>query len=569
MAQELLYETSWIDVQTNTFTNWVNNALSSRALRIESLETDFEDGLVLMALIEILSGRKITQVNKRPRMRAQKAGNLSVALQHVKDDGVRLVNIGPEDILDHNKKIILGLIWALILRYQIIGIEAGSPKAILLEWVNKKIAPYPVAKVTDFKGSWADGNAITALTDAMQRGICPLDGKSGDNLGDIDRAMGIARDGLNPSIPMLMKPEYMAQAVDDLSCMTYISMFKDWEENQSERNADLKKAGNCWMDGPGLEQGVTNQPNQFTIHSVDADGNPATSGGDQFEVNITGPVSPETSIRDNNDGTYTVEYVTPEVGVYDVAVSYKDFPIRDSPRQVQVASSIDPSQCWAEGRGLEGGVVEQEPTDFLVYTAGGDGHPLTEGDNDIEVRVRSPNNAPCDVAVEDRGDGTYAVSYCADEPGDYEIDVLAGGQHIRGSTFRVHVAQQIRPDMVTGIFTYTVQAKDYSGKPITHGGADWKVVIQGPGGASIDVKTQDHKNGEYSAQYELAAQEGADSEFEVSCTLDGKNVGNSPFTVRLGPKPTLAQRAANIFKGITGKGSARTVGSSSTQMNGR
>ena len=30
------------------------------------------------------------------------------------------------DILDHNKKIILGLIWALILRYQIVGVEAGT-----------------------------------------------------------------------------------------------------------------------------------------------------------------------------------------------------------------------------------------------------------------------------------------------------------------------------------------------------------------------------------------------------------------------------------------------------------
>ena len=30
------------------------------------------------------------------------------------------------DILDHNKKIILGLIWSLILRYQIVGIEAGT-----------------------------------------------------------------------------------------------------------------------------------------------------------------------------------------------------------------------------------------------------------------------------------------------------------------------------------------------------------------------------------------------------------------------------------------------------------
>ena len=42
--------------------------------------------------------------------------NKSLAFQHTK---VRLENIGAEDIVDGNPRMILGLIWTIILRFQI------------------------------------------------------------------------------------------------------------------------------------------------------------------------------------------------------------------------------------------------------------------------------------------------------------------------------------------------------------------------------------------------------------------------------------------------------------------
>ena len=48
--------------------------------------------------------------------------------------------VGPADIADANLKLILGLIWTLILNYQIAAgfdeDQKGTPKQLLLDWVN-------------------------------------------------------------------------------------------------------------------------------------------------------------------------------------------------------------------------------------------------------------------------------------------------------------------------------------------------------------------------------------------------------------------------------------------------
>ena len=53
---------------------------------------------------------------------------------------------GNPDIVDGKLKLILGLIWTLILRYQINVIGEGSPKWELLEWVRKQVEPYNIPK---------------------------------------------------------------------------------------------------------------------------------------------------------------------------------------------------------------------------------------------------------------------------------------------------------------------------------------------------------------------------------------------------------------------------------------
>lgn len=53
----------------------------------------------------------------------------------MKDQKINLVNIGAEDIEGGNLALILGMIWTIILRYQIKG-SSTTNKKDLLAWVS-------------------------------------------------------------------------------------------------------------------------------------------------------------------------------------------------------------------------------------------------------------------------------------------------------------------------------------------------------------------------------------------------------------------------------------------------
>jgi hypothetical protein len=73
-----------------------------------------------------------------------------------------MTNIGAEDVVDGNSKIILGLIWTLILRFTISDIneEGLSAKEGLLLWCQRKTACYDEVEVRDFSSSWNNGLAL-------------------------------------------------------------------------------------------------------------------------------------------------------------------------------------------------------------------------------------------------------------------------------------------------------------------------------------------------------------------------------------------------------------------------
>ena len=51
---------NWVDVQKKTFTNWINDRLKETDRRVEDLETDLEDGVTLIKLLEVLApGKKM------------------------------------------------------------------------------------------------------------------------------------------------------------------------------------------------------------------------------------------------------------------------------------------------------------------------------------------------------------------------------------------------------------------------------------------------------------------------------------------------------------------------------
>ena len=69
--RDLAEDAEWKRIQENTFTRWVNEHLRQAGTSINDLETDFSNGLKLIALLEVLSGKKMPKHNKKPTFRSQ------------------------------------------------------------------------------------------------------------------------------------------------------------------------------------------------------------------------------------------------------------------------------------------------------------------------------------------------------------------------------------------------------------------------------------------------------------------------------------------------------------------
>jgi filamin len=144
-------------------------------MKIDNLETDLADGIIFINLLEEISAKIVSpKYNKNPRIRAQKLENLSFCFRFLKEEQIKLVGMGPEDLCDGNLKLTLGLIWTLILRFQIQrGDSNSSAKNALLEWVRSKIPEYDIK---NFTSDWQSGKAIYALANAVEPGVLPADG---------------------------------------------------------------------------------------------------------------------------------------------------------------------------------------------------------------------------------------------------------------------------------------------------------------------------------------------------------------------------------------------------------
>lgn len=95
MQRELAEDAPWKKIQQNTFTRWANEHLKLVNKRIEDLQLDLSDGLNIIALVEVLSHKKLPRHNKKPMFRSQKLENVSVALDFLENvEHIKLVNIG-------------------------------------------------------------------------------------------------------------------------------------------------------------------------------------------------------------------------------------------------------------------------------------------------------------------------------------------------------------------------------------------------------------------------------------------------------------------------------------------
>ncbi|KAK0134089.1 Plectin [Merluccius polli] len=164
--------------------------VSQSQRHVSDLYEDLRDGHNLISLLEVLSGDRLPR--EKGRMRFHKLQNVQIALDFLKHRQVKLVNIRNDDIADGNPKLTLGLIWTIILHFQVscsVSVEFHhrgpgrasdgqlpisdiqvngqsedmTAKEKLLLWSQRMTENYQGIRCDNFTTSWRDGKLFNAV----------------------------------------------------------------------------------------------------------------------------------------------------------------------------------------------------------------------------------------------------------------------------------------------------------------------------------------------------------------------------------------------------------------------
>ncbi|XP_043200380.1 filamin-A-like isoform X4 [Amphibalanus amphitrite] len=555
--RDLADDAQWKRIQQNTFTRWANEHLKPRNRRINSLETDLQDGLNLIALIEELSGKRMPRHSRQPTFRSQKLENVSVALRFLeRDEHIKIVNIDSTHIVDCQLKLILGLIWTLILHYSISipmwegdnGLDEAddrpepAPRVRLMNWVGSKMPGLPVK---NFTSDWRDGKAIGALVDGVAPGLCPdwSNWRSEDALRNASEAMGLADDWLN--VPQLIRPEDMINPnVDELSMMTYLSQYpnaklKPGAPLRSKTNPDRVR---CY--GPGVEPSgpAVSVPTTFTVETFAA-------GQGKVECDLIRPdgrIEPiETKFSGDATMTYRCSYTPSCEGRHQVSVLFAGRPVPRSPFPVTVEGPAgDPNKVTASGPGLRPtGVVAGKPTYFDLFTKdAGRGSP--------EVMVldsQGKSLPPSQLSLRPVADGRWRCDFTAPQSGLHSVNVLFDRRPIAGSPFPVKVGPACDPRRVRvtgrGLQSHGVRVGDTADVRVwTDGAGDGQPQLRvvAPGGTTDTVPLRKVADSVYEGEF-YPTREGR---YIAMISYGGQEIPKSPFEVNVGP---MKESAINCF----------------------
>ncbi|XP_062316495.1 filamin-B [Osmerus eperlanus] len=564
----------WKKIQKNTFTRWCNEHLRCVDREIEDLQFDLNDGLTLIALLEVLSHKKMfRRYHTRPTFRQMRLDNVSVALEFLEQENIKLVSIDSKAIVDGNMKLILGLVWTLILHYSISSPLLGdggqdkarkqTPELRLLGWIQDKVPELPI---TNFSQDWMNGKALGALVDGLAPGLCP-DWESWDEVQRVDNAreaMQQADEWLG--VPQVIAPEEIIDPrVDEQSIMTYLSMFP---KAQLKPGAPLKpksvsKPKACRASGRGL------QPRGLRVgQTADFKVDTSRAGPGDLEVHVTGPDGSEVPVQleDATDDMYALHYHPTAHGHHTIDITWAGEHILKSPFKVGVWPRAGPQVVRAWGPGLQGGVVGMS-ADFVVESICAEAGMLG-------FAIEGPSQAR--MECDDQEDGSCDVRFWPTEPGDYAVHVTCDEEEIQDSPFMSHISPNRKK-------SYPHKVKVF-GPGVSQTGFVLKCAIEftvdtrfaGDGslglyaqnfdGEPVSVEVVHKENGVYTCSY-TAMTEGKHT---ISVSWGGVSVLGSPFRVmparvRIEPSFNTSTKRSKR-SGILGDGNDQNLAESIDSM---
>lgn len=224
-------EKRWEQVQIKAFTAWINSVLEKRNFKIENIQCDFNNGIMLIHFLELLSGQVVKKrVIQKPKNRIDNVNNLTIAFNFLDDVvKVKTFGVGVEDFLDENMKMILGFFWTMYKKYRIAVIqeEDKSSEEGLLLWAKKQTDGYDGVNIESYKHGFKNGKAFLALIDKYtgNKEEFDYDSENTDSSEkNLERAFAFAEEHMG--IPRLLDVEETASTqVDERSLVLYISLY--------------------------------------------------------------------------------------------------------------------------------------------------------------------------------------------------------------------------------------------------------------------------------------------------------------------------------------------------------
>ncbi|ESO10092.1 hypothetical protein HELRODRAFT_167944 [Helobdella robusta] len=502
-----------LKIQQNTFKRWINDKLSSVQKSVNSLENDFSDGLLLISLVEVLSGKKFNKYVTSPKMRIHKLENVTTVLTFLqKEEKIKLVNIDSAAIVDSKLPLILGLIWTLILHYSFQTVvwsgektkptKSDSPNNRLMIWINERSK----VKITNFTTDWNSGIALGALVDAISPGLLTewTMWVKTDALKNATKALTIAEKELN-IVQLIKAVELTNPNVDEMSVVTYLSQFPKVKLKvtaSSSSTSVVSSTTTRYVTGRGVQaKGL--RVGDFGVLTVHINASP----GKELKTHLIvgGGKQEDTTVRQINPTTYEVTYEIKVAGKYILTIIYGNEHVFGSPFNIEVGPKTS-SDVAIFGPGLETGVAGCTSA-FVIENFG----------KKTEIRYTVCGPVECWIGVYQEHDGTAMTSFEPVAPGEYTIHFTTlDSEHLPNSPFVVNVRpkpEHFEPKQAT-VSGPGFRNNVFLGEELEYlidtkaaGMGSVKVVVYDYKQKPIDVSVTDNKNGTTIAKFKCSKKE--------------------------------------------------------------